>query len=595
MKNGHYDDFDIELDDFVDDFGEVDTPSPITKQKKGKKIQPIHSDKWTIVEAFNTINEHLPKSKLSKELFILCAEAYSFLAKELGFNAIQCTFIAMLVEFGKPMSFRMFGKTLGLSRLSMMVHTNDLEDLFKKRWLLHKGACEQDGMYEGYGLAYGVVTAIRENRTFVPEDLKCDDTQEFVEVLAAKLTNTCDNNRLEKSDTNEWIKDFVIANKELPVCKTALTLSDSTSISILMLIIADYCLNNETENEGIDLHMAQMGLQIGGRDFYRHIIDMRSGRHELFVKGLIEHKCDDGIADTETYVATAHLKREILADFTPTKATGVEQPRMNGLKSYKDITPKSLYYNKEEEKQVLRLSDILSKDQLPLVQKRLDEQGMRTGICVLMYGEPGTGKTATAYELARQTNRDIIQVQVTDFMDKYVGESESKLKAIFRNYRNCCKNSESKPILLLNEGDAILSKRTSNIERIVDKMSNALQNILLEEMENLDGIMIVTTNMIVNLDSAFERRFIYKIQFNKPGKDVKARIWKSMAEELTEDECVELADMFDISGGEIENITRKATMEYILTGEKPNVEMLKNFAKEEKLKTSTRPTIGFNK
>ena len=108
----------------------------------------------------------------------------------------------MLVEFGKPMSFRMFGKTLGLSRLSMMVHTNDLEDLFKKRWLLHKGACEQDGMYEGYGLAYGVVTAIRENRTFVPEDLKFNDTQEFVEVLAAKLTNTCDNNRLESSDTN---------------------------------------------------------------------------------------------------------------------------------------------------------------------------------------------------------------------------------------------------------------------------------------------------------------------------------------------------------------------------------------------------------
>ena len=60
MKNGHYDDFDIELDDFIDDFGKVDTPSPITKQKKGKKIQPIHSDKWTIVEAFNTINEHLP-------------------------------------------------------------------------------------------------------------------------------------------------------------------------------------------------------------------------------------------------------------------------------------------------------------------------------------------------------------------------------------------------------------------------------------------------------------------------------------------------------------------------------------------------------
>ena len=146
-----------------------------------------------------------------------------------------------------------------------------------------------------------------------------------------------------------------------------------------------------------------------------------------------------------------------------------------------------------------------------------------------------------------------------------------------------------------NEGDAILSKRITNVERSVDQMNNSLQNILLEEMENLNGIMIVTTNLTTNLDSAFERRFIYKIQFDKPGKEVKARIWKSMIDELNDHDSNLLAEMFDVSGGEIENIARKATMEYVLTGIKPDFEMLKSFAAEEKLKTTSRPIIGFQR
>jgi SpoVK/Ycf46/Vps4 family AAA+-type ATPase len=219
---------------------------------------------------------------------------------------------------------------------------------------------------------------------------------------------------------------------------------------------------------------------------------------------------------------------------------------------------------------------------------------MRTGVCILMHGAPGTGKTATAYEIARQTGRDIIQVQVTDFKDKFVGESEAKLKKIFNNYRSYCQNCEVAPILLFNEGDAILSKRTTNIERSVDQMSNALQNILLEEMENLEGIMIVTTNLTTNLDSAFERRFIFKVQFDKPDNQNKARIWKSMIEELSDDDSLELAESFDVSGGEIENIARKSIMEYVISGQKPNIKTVKLLAETEKLKTNSRPIVGFN-
>ena len=582
-------------EDLMDDFGEFDDFDDDAPQPNRTTTTPIHSDNWTIVNAFNVINEELPKSQLGSDLMIRCAEAFDFLSNLFRFNPVQCVVIAMLVEKGQSLSFRQMGKILGLSRLSMMTHYNDIEALIKARWLMHCGAMESDGMFEGYRLARGVVSAIRENRPFVPEVLECQDTQEFVDKLSTHIALGYNDDSLIFDDEKLWILDFVKANENLEICKTALCLDSIDSIALLMLVIADYCNYNGTKDEGIGPREVQLVYPKETNFNYRQIVHkMQGGTHELFLKNLIEHKCEGGMADVNTYMATSHLKNEILSDFSPTSFSNKPAPKMNGLMASSKITPKNLFYNENEGKQVDRLLNLLSPEQLPLVQERLSKKGMRTGVCILMHGGPGTGKTATAYELARQTGRDIIQVQVTDFKDKYVGESEAKLKMIFNNYRICCKNSKSTPILLLNEGDAILSKRTTNVEKSVDQMANSLQNILLEEMENLEGIMIVTTNMTTNLDSAFERRFIFKIHFEKPSKKVKAQIWKSLIEELNEEDSMELAETYDISGGEIENIARKTIMEYALTGQEPDLNMVKGFARDEKLKTNTRPVVGFN-
>lgn len=578
-----------------DNFGELESKTSRHTPSARKKPVPIHADHWTLVDALNVINEELPKSQLGSNLYIRCAEAFAHLAGELGFNPVQCVVLAMLVESGKPMSYRQMGQMLGLSRLSMMTHYNDIEQLFHARWLLHRGAKEADGMYEGYALARGVVTAFRENRRFEPESVKCADTQEFVEKLAAHIESGYRDDDTVFKDEKEWIMDLVKANATLPICQVALSLESVESIALLMLVVADYCNFNGAKNEGLGPGDVQLVYPRDTTRNYRQIVaKMQGGTHELFRKQLIEHKCDDGMADVDTYVATAHLKTEILADFIPNDYSEKQAPKMNGMVEHTSITPKHLFYNAREGEQVDRLKNLLSQEQLPQVQQRLQKKGLRTGVCILMHGAPGTGKTATAYELARQTGRDIIQVQVTDFKDKYVGESEANLKKIFNNYRACCQRCAVQPILLLNEGDAILSKRMTNVERSVDQMSNALQNILLEEMENLEGIMIVTTNLTTNLDSAFERRFIFKIQFDKPGREVKARIWKEMIDELDEGDSMELADMFDISGGEIENIARKTVMEFALTGKTPDLSMVKAFAKEEKIATNHRNVVGFN-
>lgn len=587
--------FDDELEDELNDnFGEIDDVTKFQDDSEEEAITPIHSDHWTLVDAFNVINEHLGKSQLGKKLLVKCAEAFDFLSETLGFNAVQCTIIAMLIENGQPLSFRQMGKILGITRLSMMTHYDDLEKLFEARWVLHRGARERDGWFEGYGLVEGVVRAIRQNKPFVPENLKCKDTQEFVDRIAQHVFAGFQDDKLLFEDEKHWLMDMINANKKLPICKLALSLKDDRDIAFLMLIIADYSNCNGLHTEGLGPREVQLAYPMETTRNYRFILNMlQNGSHPLFLRNLIEHKCEDGMANTSMYVASKHLKEVVLADYTaPTYGTN-KAPLMNGMKKCEDIEPKSLFYNERENQQVERLKNLLTKEQLPLVQERLKEKCLRTGVCILMHGAPGTGKTATAYELARQTGRDIIQVQVTDFKDKFVGESEAKLKGIFNKYRECCQNSEVTPILLLNEGDAILSKRTTNVERSVDQMSNALQNILLEEMENLEGVMIVTTNMTVNLDSAFERRFIFKIQFDKPSKEVKARIWKSMVEELDDNDSMALAEMYDISGGEIENIARKTVMEYAITGQTPDITMIKNFAKEEKLNANSRPVIGF--
>lgn len=253
-----------------------------------------------------------------------------------------------------------------------------------------------------------------------------------------------------------------------------------------------------------------------------------------------------------------------------------------------------MIYNLSEQKQVEELSVILSSDRFSEVQSRLRNAGMRTGFCSLFYGSPGTGKTEIVYQIARATGRDILRVDVDKIKSCWVGESEQNMKKLFDRYRNICKDSTLAPILLFNEADAILGIRMEGATRAVDKMENSIQNIILQEMEALDGIMIATTNLTTNLDKAFERRFLYKIQFNRPTVEARAAIWQAMMPSLTENNARTLASQFDLSGGEIENIIRKYTVEVILSGQDSiDLSAIIELCRNDRISNSTRVKIGF--
>jgi len=118
-----------------------------------------------------------------------------------------------------------------------------------------------------------------------------------------------------------------------------------------------------------------------------------------------------------------------------------------------------MFYNTLEAEQINRFSSLLEADSFRDIQARLSESNMRTGFACLFYGPPGCGKTETVYQIARQTGRDIVMVDIAETKSMWFGESEKRIKEVFTRYRNLADEAAVMPILLINEADAIIGKR----------------------------------------------------------------------------------------------------------------------------------------
>ena len=262
------------------------------------------------------------------------------------------------------------------------------------------------------------------------------------------------------------------------------------------------------------------------------------------------------------------------------------------LKKNEAIVAKELFYNNADQKQIEKLEHLLEQDNFVGIQSRLGEMGMRNGFNIILYGGPGTGKTETTMQLAKKTGRDVLCIDVSALKSKWVGDSEKLVKEVFISYRRLCKTRAVKPILFFNEADAIFGKRIENVDSPAAQTLNSVQNIILQEMETIDGIMICTTNLHGNLDPAFERRFIYKVELGKPDETVRTKIWKSMLKGLNDEDYNVVAHKYPFSGGEIENVVRKATIDYILNGQAVTLDSVCNLCDEEMFRNKVRK-VGF--
>ena len=418
--------------------------------------------------------------------------------------------------------------------------------------------------------------------------MKCDDIYAFIEKVYVYFHS--DNYNSSNDDCmNKLIKTISKlenANKHIPEVKRINNLIPNECERVLFYSVGQSMI----ENDPISLSFEIQKLY-PVRKRKQVLNDFMNNKHSLQKTDLVEiEKTSSLFGESTTILLTDKGKEALLGEDAALYIDNVSDKQL--LASDK-IAEKKLFFSGELKEQLSLLSNSLSEEHYKALCTRLEENHLPKGIAVLLYGEPGTGKTESVMQIARATGRAIMHVDISATKTCWFGESEKLIKKVFTDYRRLCEKSKICPILLFNEADAVFSKRKDAGSSSVAQTENAIQNIILEEMEKLDGILIATTNLADNLDRAFERRFLFKIRFDKPTIEAKTSIWMNKLPDLSAEDAHTLATNYDFSGGQIDNITRKALMQEIIKGDKPTLNNLVTICSEENISRNSHRKIGY--
>ena len=538
-----------------------------------------------LLQAVEKIVELAKDSQLSKDFFRKAGKYIKYLSEALDLTKEQSVMMSLFIDNSEDSSISIsdFGTFLGCRTTRIIRFMNDI-DVLEKRGLI---ICCRDRRGRSYRVPMKVIEAFQHNELYKPDDLSGLSCAE----LFAELEDIFDmrkNDELTEKGVCEKIRELFTNNPNLIFVEKLKSFNLDVEDELLLVLFSHLFVNNSDDNIGYH----DLDFLFDKRRWNRIKSSLNSGDHILLSTKMIEYNNDDGFVNRESFRMTMEAKRTLFEELNLSSLN--TNQKKAGLLKTNDIAKKKLYYDEEVRKQVSELTQLLTDDHYQEIRNRLKESGFRCGFTCLFYGMPGTGKTETVLQLAKETGRDIMQVNISEIKSMWVGESEKNIKALFDNYRNKVKECKLTPILLFNEADAIIGKRQEGAERAVDKMENSIQNIILQEMETLDGILIATTNLAQNMDKAFERRFLYKIKFTKPTIEARMSIWREMIPTLLEADIHALAVKYDFSGGQIENIARHYAIDNILHGSSSNVlETLSIHCDNERLEKKEQRKIGF--
>ena len=552
---------------------------------------------WAAVNAtilstmeFLTSDEQLRCSDDAQQPDPVREEAIAYLQERINLSRIQVLILTSVLYYSAKHS----GRKCNMDDLANLLHMHPLRVL-----QLRDEFCVLDELgyivnyqnKDGWSLSMvgEALESLAMDIPFDPQILKLENNFDFL----------CKANRFIK-EGHRYDEDGTIAkninrlmkqNQHLALVQNLQNIKDEADMWFMLLMMTTLAIEEDSYVNARDL--AQMLSERTVRIILKQIMD---NKHPFAKQGYIELRNQAGqvqqgewVLSQEGWLAMLDNQEEV-ESIVPIE----EDENINMLTSYKQLAQRPLYFSDKTEEQVQTLTNLLHEEQLSKVRQALKTHNMPLGFCCLFYGAPGTGKTELVQQLAIATQRDLFQVNIATLRDKYVGESEKQLKRIFDKYRSLVRTQEHAPILFFNEADAIFGNRMENTQRSVDKMENALQNIILQEMEVLDGIMICTTNLTSCLDKAFDRRFIYKVEFEKPTNQARKLIWQSMLSSLNDEQATELANRFDFSGGQIQNISRKQVINAIFSGkDELDYDQIKLDCQNESISRNSRGKVGF--
>jgi len=390
----------------------------------------------------------------------------------------------------------------------------------------------------------------------------CYDANTLKKLIEKELSSA------KKFDELEWLNSF-----------SDLSLEDK-----ILFLFAAYTHQKDEEQIDLEYHIKQIEDNFSKQKSLR---DSIANKTSMLIKNDLLFKSEDGFVFDEFVGLTKKASRALFQKESNKEKKFVYSTATIVLPE--SIVLEELFYNESEWEQINTIEKILSIEKHQQVVNQLEENGLAKGISILFNGYSGTGKTATAKRIAKITNRPLFCVDVEKVVNKWIGDSEKSTKKIFDEYYEYCKECEQTPILFFNE-DSIFSKRVE-VSHSSDRTHNSMQNILLEQMEQFTGISIVTSNHAEKLDKAFERRFLYKVEFEKPSKETQQKLLRNAFNYVSKETIENALENYSFTGGQIYNIRKKYIMQSIINDTDINSLFIK-LCKDE-IKTKTNSKIGF--
>jgi DNA polymerase III delta prime subunit len=544
--------------------------------------------KMDLLSAVEKVVELSKGSHLDAEFFKKAARPLKFISEKMELTKEQSVIMALFIDNSNDCNITIcdFAKHLECSMTKIIRFMNDI-DVLEQRGMIY---CSRSGQEISYRVPWETINAFRKDEKFVPKSYFGLSCYELFGALE-EIFQMREDNELTYNLTKQRILDLLNCNKHLIFVQKLKSYKLFEDDEILLVLFSHLFVNNSDDNIGY----SDLKFLYDKRWMWNvPKVLLSNNTHILQEAQLVECVNEGGFANRKSFRMTMKAKQTLFSELT-LASMDLDNSQCCNIQ-HNSITTKPLFFDKEVSAQVENLEQILEENNYKMVCERLKDKGYLSGFTCLFYGAPGTGKTETVLQLARKTGRDIVQVNIPEIKSSWVGESEKNIKRVFDQYRVMVEKMAVTPILLFNEADAIIGKRREGAERAVDKMENAIQNIILQEMETLDGILIATTNLVQNMDMAFERRFLYKIKFNKPSLEARMNIWHEKLPLLGEAVIRVLAEKYDFSGGQIENIARHHTIDGILNGEGSiTLETLMAHCDNERLSQNNSSKIGFLK
>ncbi len=484
-------------------------------------------------------------------------------------------------------SIKRIMRFLGFNPLDFITLNCSVAELRKDGWIKVKSRDRHFGNNSELMVAEEVIEAVVQND---PGKLKISLPETLPEILSAirKII------RAERySNSNYHNRDFLTDIERFGVFPFVEKILNDNNLNeiekiILFLLSAEFLLGQKE----FDLNSILESLTFDSSETRFLLCQIRDHRSAILRDCYICF-ANPGLADFSSVVLGERILKELGADLSSGENT-IFSTKFCQVHDPVEIREQVLFFNPDNQRAINEINQFMAPDNFSELESRFTNNGMKPGLTMLFYGLPGTGKTEMVKQISRLHGRSVLQVDISQIKNKWVGESEKNLKRVFQEYQTALKHFRTTPILFFNEADGILGERKQT-HSSVDQMLNAMQNILLQELEDFQGIFIATTNLLSNIDKAFDRRMLYKLNFQTPNEETRYKILKNEFPGIRETLLQEISGKYTLSGGQIQNIRKKFLVDNILFAEVTDYnERLLMYAEEEaQFRTRKGRPIGF--